>query len=228
MWCTYSLYVCIVHVYIYRYLSFIHRCMHLIWGQMLHGDFISSGICYWIRTLYLLDIWRVEKVDESLWYAWLLQHLNVRLREVHWFTVLYLWQCKETAATLGPSNGEFAGEGTVQKEIFQEGEEIGRGDGQSAWPGNQSIIISIFCPACCETTVLRMALTVLQEESAEQGWDSFSVVISHDLQMYIKACCSCHFWWFCAKATISPCQMKKCQKKLQRQLLHVVSCGQLD
>ena len=154
-------------------------------------------------SIQLLDIWRVGKVDESLWYAWLLQHLNVRLREVHWFPVLYLWQWKETATTLGPSNGEFAGEGTVQKEVFQEGEEIRRGGGRSAWPGrsvsttkdhlNHSII-SIISPACCEMTVLSMALMVLQEKSAEQGWDSFSVVVSDDLQMYIKTCCSCHLW----------------------------------
>lgn len=30
-------------------------------------------------SIQLLHIWWVEKVDESLWYAWLLQHLNVSM-----------------------------------------------------------------------------------------------------------------------------------------------------
>lgn len=107
-------------------------------------------------------------------------------------------------AVKGNSNNTWSiqsGEGTVQKEVFQEGEEIRRGGGRSAWPGrsvsttkdhlNHSII-SIISPACCEMTVLSMALMVLQEKSAEQGWDSFSVVVSDDLQMYIKTCSSCH------------------------------------
>lgn len=141
-------------------------------------------------SIQLLDIWRVGKVDESLWYAWLLQHLNVRLREVHWFPVLYLWQWKETATTLGPSNGEFAGEGTVQKEVFQEGEEIRRGGGRSAWPGrsvsttkdhlNHSII-SIISPACCEI------------DGVEHGFDGASGKISR-ARLGLVFCG--RLWWF--------------------------------
>lgn len=73
------------------------------------------------------------------------------------------------------SNGEFAGEGTVQKEVFQEGEEIRRGGGRSAWPGrsvsttkdhlNHSII-SIISPACCEI------------DGVEHGFDGASGKIS--------------------------------------------------
>ena len=77
------------------------------------------------------------------------------------------------------------------KKAKKSDEEVGN------WPGLEDLsvqpnIISIISPACCEMTVLSMALIVLQEKSAEQGWDSFSVVVSDDLQMYIKTCCSCH------------------------------------
>ena len=52
-YCVYTIFCTYIYIYIYtyRYLSFIHRCMHLIWEQMLRRDFISSGIRYWIQTL---------------------------------------------------------------------------------------------------------------------------------------------------------------------------------
>lgn len=176
-------------------------------GNHRHGHRanLKLGMQLYI-SIQLLDIWRVEKVDESLWYAWLLQHLNVRLgRSTDSRYCIYGSARKQQQNLIHRTVSLQEKEPSRRKsskKAKKSDEEVGNQPGlEDLWRSvstnkdhlNHSII-SIISPACCEMTVLSMALIVLQEKSAEPGWDSFSVVVSDDLQMYIKTCCSCHLW----------------------------------